>query len=86
MLLLGVNKGSEIAAVNTVLSASSSCSHDSPVYFVSGGEALPVLLHKVDVFWGVMEGPLIRQEPVQGAPGLVIGEADCCCCCCYPRP
>lgn len=50
-------------------------SRDSPVYLVSGGKALPVLLHEVNVLGGVVEWPFIRQEPVQGAPGLVAGEA-----------
>lgn len=58
---------------------------DSPVYLVSGGEALPVLLHEVGVLRGVVEWPFIRQQPVQGAPGPVGGEAgrgggSCCCC------
>lgn len=48
---------------------------DSPVYLVSGGEALAVLLHKVDVLWRVVKRPLIRQEPVQRPPRLVIGLA-----------
>lgn len=53
---------------------------DSPVYLVSGGEALSVLLHEVDVLWRVVERPFIRQEPVQGPPGLVIGKAARCRC------
>lgn len=48
---------------------------DSPVYLVSGGKALPVLLHEVNVLRGVVEWPFIGQEPVQGAPRLVAGEA-----------
>lgn len=50
-------------------------SRDSPVYLVPGGKALPVLFHKIYVLRGVVEWPFIRQEPVQGAPGLVAGEA-----------
>lgn len=47
----------------------------SPVYLVSGGEALAVLLHEVDVLLRVVEGALIRQQPVQRPPGLVVGQA-----------
>lgn len=57
-------------------------SRDSPVYLVSGGKALPVLFHKINVLRGVVERPFVGQQPVQGAPGPVAGEAGggsgCC--------
>lgn len=68
------------------INALSCLKQNLPIYLVSGWEALPVLLHKIDVLWRVVEGPLIWQEPIQRSPRFVIRKAGCYCCCCGTRP
>lgn len=43
-----------------------------PVYLVSGAKSLPASVHKICVFLWAMEGSLIREEPVEGACGMLI--------------
>ena len=43
-----------------------------PVYLVSCAKSLPASVHKICVFLWTMEGSLIREEPVEGACGMLI--------------
>lgn len=43
----------------------------SPVDLVSGAEALLVPLRSLRELQGLVEGPFIRQQPAQGAGGVV---------------
>lgn len=46
-----------------------------PVYLVSCAKSLPASVHKICVFLWTMEGSLIREEPVEGACGMLIQTA-----------
>lgn len=49
----------------------------SPIDLVSGAEALLVPLRCLCVLQGLVEGPLIRQQPAQGAGGAVASRGGC---------
>lgn len=57
--------------INTPKPYTQSSPSVSPVDFVSGAEALLVPLRSLRELQGLVEGPFIRQQPAQGAGGIV---------------